>query len=101
MLPKREIFTTMCVGGDQDKWWRVFESLLHETIELATLRTGCHFSPNAETGEDVSTCIIVMRHHEFSEVAGLVADFVAACQWDLHQAWKKMHSGKLKDKKEK
>ena len=88
-LPTQSDISEIDVGADQEQWWKVLRSLLHETYEMAALKCMCHYSPNNSTGDDRSVCLIVMDHAQFSEINGRVADYVSRCLTDLREAWEK------------
>jgi hypothetical protein len=86
------------IGADQEHWKFLLVCLLHEAGELAAARLKCRYTQTEDVAGDVHSYFFNMTHPQFSEMQGLVAEFVANCWDDLGKAWKKWKPSK-KDKK--
>jgi hypothetical protein len=75
------------IGADHSEWWKILTALFHEAAEFAASRIGCRYSAADEIVGDMHTYLFVMTHPQFSEIHGMVADFVARCWEDLSKEW--------------
>lgn len=82
------------IGADYEEWKRVLEIFFHEALEMAFSRLGCRFYAAGNASIDSDGCIVVARHHNFSEAVARVADLAAACLPDLEKNWKQFRQEK-------
>ena len=79
----------MVLGADWDDWNGVYDTMVHEAMEAATVRLGTHYRPTAVANNDLSSVIMVLTHSQMSEVATRVAMFTGLATDDINRAWRK------------
>ena len=76
------------IGADYDEWRDIVLVFLHESMELALSRIKCRYSKIDDFGEDLHGYLFIMRHEDFSDACGRVADFTVGALPVLALAWK-------------
>lgn len=77
------------IGMGRPEFVQVFDTLIHEAMEAALVRVGCHYSPTMRTADDTSQAVMFMTHSQFSEAASRAAMFILQAQEPLNKRWEK------------
>ncbi|MBC8105771.1 MAG: hypothetical protein H7Z14_04205 [Anaerolineae bacterium] len=77
------------IGLDRERWWEVFNYLLHEAAELVFADLAVRYRPTPDYANAADGFTFVFDHSKFSEAMARVACFLTAATPHLLQAFEK------------
>lgn len=88
-LPDNKSNGRVKITLDHDKWGEVLGVLHHECGEFLMQDMGFAFKPDRSVSGDANNLMFSFRHHDWSEIAQHLADFIEDAYDPLKAAWKK------------
>jgi hypothetical protein len=65
------------VGTRRRTWHGVFETMMHEVVEMAMVQVCCRWAPNPDYATSNAGYLFVVNHEQFSDVVSRAAEFIA------------------------
>ncbi len=75
------------VGGDDETFGGVVESLVHETLEFAMCEMKLRYEHADEKTWSADRFYFLMNHPQLAEVSVIAGEFIESCYADLKKAW--------------
>ena len=79
------------IGGNQDHWWEVVGSLIHECHEFSLSANSYRFRSTSSLAESSSSTLFCCNHDQLLETHLVVGGAVASILPALSKAWQKAH----------
>ena len=73
--------------GATGSWYEVVSRLIHEATEMSMARLGFRYFASHDHSNDLSGCVFVMTHSQFSVVTDYVGRFLIGAIPDLSREW--------------
>lgn len=96
--PDAKSCARMKVGLDHRHWDQCLAVLMHETFELALVRTECRYEISEKLSGDAADFVFLLTHEQFTRACTKVAMFMSEAVPKLSTLWQRQHRRKRKRK---